>query len=315
MQIIDAAAGHKALEFPALIAALRDAFSGAFEMPQRQLFPLDQSQEFGDSFALLPAWNAEVIGVKIFTHYPSNRAQGRETVAAQVLLFDRKSGLPMALVEGSALTLWRTAAASALAATYLARPDAETLLVCGTGKLAPFMALAHASVRPIKEIYIWGRSHDAADATADHIQKIRPDISCELATNLKKAAGSADIISCATGAHQPILYGDWVQPGTHVDLVGNHNANFRECDTELIVKSRVYVDSYKNTFSEAGELILPVQEGVFSLDSVEAELKELCQNNVPMRSSAGDITLYKSVGTALADLAAAHLVFKTIERR
>ncbi|MBY4675627.1 ornithine cyclodeaminase family protein [Marinobacterium arenosum] len=312
MRIIDAQQVAGVMAFDGLIGALREAFAGSFGMPQRQLYPLDPQHGHGDAFAVLPAWNEQLVGVKAFTYYPDNPARGLPTLASKILLFKRDSGAPLALVDGTEVTYWRTAAASALAADYLARPDTRRLLLCGTGKLAPYMALAHAQVRGIDEVMIWGRDAEKAKLTLQQIQARRPGLRCRLVEDLPAATAEADIISCATGAAVPLILGDWVQPGCHVDLVGNHAADRRECDSTLVERSRVFVDSRSNVLNEAGELLIPIAEGRFSVAGVAAELAELCAGRRAGRQSDNEITLYKSVGTALADLAAAHWVVRQL---
>lgn len=307
MRVIEAADVHRVLDFPALVEALRRAFGGPAGMPRRMVFRLDDGQSH-DAFAVLPAWNAEVIGVKAFTYLPGNAAKGREILNSKILLFDRETGQPLDLVDGTSVTYWRTAAVAALAADYLARRDAARLLVCGTGNLAPYMALAHASVRPIRAIGIWGRTAAKAERVVADLRRRRADLDIEVAADLEAAARQADVISCATGAHDPIMFGAWVRPGTHTDFFGNHERDGRECDTELVVRSRVYVDSRANVLNEAGEILIPIAEGRLRESDIAGELAELCSGAVRGRTSDGEITLFKSVGTALSDLAAARLV-------
>jgi 1-pyrroline-2-carboxylate reductase [NAD(P)H] len=307
MKVIEAADVHRVLEFPALIEALRSAFGGPAGTPRRMVFRLDGDASH-DAFAVLPAWTGEVIGVKAFTYLPGNAAKGREILNAKILLFDRETGRPLNLVDGTSVTLWRTAAVSALAADYLARRDAKRLLVCGTGNLAPYMALAHASIRPIQRIGVWGRRRERAARVVEELRGQRPHVEVEVVDNLETEACAADVISCATGSHEPIIRGAWVQPGTHVDLIGNHERNGRECDTELVVQSRVFVDSRANVLNEAGEILIPIAEGRLKEEDIVAELSELCSSAATGRRSADEITLFKSVGTALSDLAAARLV-------
>lgn len=306
MRVIEAADVHRVLDFPALIEALRAAFGGPAGMPRRMVFRLEEGSH--DAFAVLPAWTADVIGVKAFTYLPSNAAKGREILHSKILLFDRETGQPVALVDGTSVTYWRTAAVAALAADYLARPDARRLLVCGTGKLAPYMALAHASVRAIEEVGIWGRSADRASRVVEALRERRPELQVRVVTDLEAAAREADVISCATASHDPLIFGEWVQPGTHADFIGNHERDGRECDTELVVRSRIYVDSRANVLNEAGEILIPISEGRIGEQDIVAELAELCSGKASGRGGEDEITLFKSVGTALSDLAAARLV-------
>jgi 1-pyrroline-2-carboxylate reductase [NAD(P)H] len=308
MRIIEAADVHRVLEFPVLVEALRDAFAAPAGMPRRMVFRLDDDGSTNDAFALLPAWNDEVIGVKAFTYMPGNAARGHDILHSKIMLFDRRTGRPLDLIDGTSVTFWRTAGMAAVAADYLARRDSRTLLVCGTGNLAPYMALAHAAVRPIDRIGVWGRRPERAEATLDQIRRRRSDIDCYVVTDLRTAVGDADIVSCVTAAHDPIIFGEWVRPGTHTDFFGNHERTGRECDTELVARSRVYVDSRANVLNEAGEVLIPIEEGRIDETAILGELADLCAGRVQGRRSADEITLFKSVGTALADLAAARLV-------
>ncbi len=314
MLIIDAEQIHQTLNFPELIRALKDTFSKPAGMPQRQVFSLDESSSHSDAFAVLPSWNDKTIAVKAFTYFPNNPSQSAdlESLYSKIMIFDRKTGVPQALVDGTSVTYWRTAAISALGSKFLAREDATKLLVCGTGRLASFMALAHASVRPITEIKIWGRNRDSALKIVDIVKSSRPELDVTVCDNLEFAVRNADIISCATGSPTPLFDGDWVQEGTHTDFVGNHNHDRRECDTKLILKSNVYVDSKINVFAEAGELLIPVAEGVYSTNEVKGELAQLCDHRVKGRTDIKQITLFKTVGTALADLVGAQIAFSKI---
>jgi 1-pyrroline-2-carboxylate reductase [NAD(P)H] len=294
-----------------VIEALRSTFGGHASAPPRLMFRLD-GEKSHDVFALLPAWSDDVIGVKAFTYLPDNAREDRDVLHANILLFERKSGVPLALVEGRSVTFWRTAAMAALAADYLARRDAARLLVCGTGNLAPYMALAHAAVRPIREIGIWGRNREKAARVVEELRSRRADLDIRVVEDLEAAARQADVISCVTASRTPIILGEWVQPGTHTDFMGNHERDARECDTELVVKSRVYVDSRVNVLREAGEILIPISEGRLKEEDVVGELSELCAGTIGGRASDGEVTLFKSVGTALADLAAARLVAQRV---
>lgn len=306
MRVIDTADVHRVLSFGPLIEELRNVFASPAGVPRRMLYPLAEGSR--DAFALLPAWTDAVAGVKAFTYLPGNAAVGREILHSKILLFDRRTGEPTSLVDGTSVTYWRTAAVAGLAADYLARPDARRLLVCGTGNLAPYMALAHATVRPIEEVVIWGRNREKAERTIERILASRPDLRCHVAEDLPAEVAAADVVSCVTASPEPIVFGAWLRPGTHLDLFGNHERDGRECDTEAVVRSRVYVDSRDNVLNEAGELLIPISEGRFEPESIVGELADLCAGRVGGRESAEEITLFKSVGTALADLAAADLV-------
>jgi 1-pyrroline-2-carboxylate reductase [NAD(P)H] len=228
---------------------------------------------------------------------------------AQILLFDRQHGQPLALVDGTSVTLWRTAAVSGLASRFLSRENSETLLLLGTGKLASFLIRAHAAVRPLKRVIVWGRSPEKV-ADLISVMKIElPEVEFLPCPSIQDSCGEADIVVGATGSHEILVNGEWIRPGTHTDFLGNHHADRRECDTELVLRSRVYVDTFGNCLKEAGEILVPMAEGRFSREQILGELADLCSGRIAGRQSDEEITLFKSVGAALGDLAAARLVW------
>ncbi|MCC5826921.1 ornithine cyclodeaminase family protein [Alkalimonas sp.] len=309
MRVIAAESIHQAMTFPALIDAIRQSFAGQFGMPPRQVLPLLAGKP--EAFAVLPAWNESVIGCKLFTYFPQNPAQGKERLHAKIMLFCRESGEPLALLDGTSITLWRTAAISALAGSYLANPAASTLILFGTGKLAPYLVKAYASIRQLNDVYIVGRDLTkaqqlAASLQAD-LQKERPELRIQAAERSANLLQKADIICCATAATEPLFPADWVQPGTLVDALGNHHADGSEIDTELVVDGLLYVDSRANCLNEAGEVLLPLQAGRISEQHIQGELADLCRAD-QLCWQADRIQVFKAVGTALADLAAARLM-------
>ena len=313
MKIISAEEVQQVLSFESLIPALQSAFSDDFGMPQRQIYSLPGgNKQSHDSFAVLPAWTKDVLGVKSFTHYPQNPEIGRLTVAAQVLLFSRETGEPLALVDGTSLTYWRTAAVSALAASLMAREDASSLLLFGTGELASYMALAHASVRPLTTIYVQGRNVQKVQKTITKIKALRPDLTVLTCDNYQDVISHVDMVSCATGSPTPLFDSALLSPNTHIDLVGNHKKTSRECDSAAVTMSYVIVDSYLNVFNEAGEILIPLDEGCITKDHVKGELAQLCTGEVKGRLNNQHITLFKSVGTALADVASAYHVYQSL---
>lgn len=305
---------HRALDFPRLVAALEQAFARGASVPLRHVYALAES----DLLLLMPAWrNAEsagddagALGVKLVTVFPGAAQRGAATVAALYVLLDRATGAPRAILDGEALTLRRTAAASALAARFLAPPDSRSLLVVGTGKLAPFLARAHCVLRPgLERIRVWGRSAQRAAALARELQA--DGLAVEAAGDLEAAVREAQIISCATTSAEPIVQGQWLAPGTHLDLVGGFTRAMREADDVAVARARIVVDTYAGALAEAGDLIVPLERGVIARSQIVAELAELARGERAGRTDANQITLFKSVGTALEDLAAAELVTAT----
>jgi len=312
LPFLDAAAIHAALDYPALVEALREAFRRGAEAPLRHVHTVHPPS--GGRLLLMPAWRAgEALGVKLVTVFPENRARGLATVAALYVLLDGASGHPQALLDGEALTLRRTAAASALASTYLSRAESRVLLVVGTGRLAPYMARAHCALRPIENVLVWGRRPAAAEALA---AQLRADgCPAQAARELTAALARADIVSCATTAYAPIVTADAVRPGTHVDLVGAFTPEMREADDALIASASLYVDTYAGALQEAGDLVQPIARGVIARKDLRAELAELVVGAPSARRSQDEVTLFKSVGTALEDLAAAELALQSLRAR
>ena len=298
---------HAALEYPALIERLRQAFAQGASVPLRHAHKVNEHENA--RLLLMPAWReGEALGVKIVTAFPGNAARGAATVAATYVLLDGSTGHPLALIDGEALTLRRTAAASALASSFLSREDARTLLVVGTGELAPYMAAAHASVRPFTRILVWGRAPDKARALAARLAS--DDLNAVPVDELRLALSECDVVTCATTAALPIVHGVAVRPGTHVDLVGGFTPTMREADDELVAKASVFVDTYTGALAEGGDVVEPIRSGVLKRADVRAELAELCRGEKKGRTGAAEITLFKSVGTALEDLTAAQMVHK-----
>jgi 1-pyrroline-2-carboxylate reductase [NAD(P)H] len=314
MNVISAEQVHAAMSYPYLIDVLQEGYAGAFKMPPRQVFLLGDEAGAHDAFALLPSWNESLIGVKAFTYFPTNPGPQYKSLYSQILLFAREHGEPLALVDGVSVTYWRTAGISGLAARLLAREDASSLLVLGTGNLAPYIIRAQASVRPLTTIRIWGRNMAKAQAVVAAMEPVLPDVAFSVVEDLETACGESDIIVAATGSHEPLVQGDWVQAGTHTDFIGNHHATKRECDTALVTKSKVYADSRDNCFREAGEILVPISEGVFRKEDVVGELTEMCAGAVSLRVHADEITLFKSIGMAYSDLLGAGLVYRATQQ-
>lgn len=298
---------HAALAYPRLIEALRDAFAAAdIEAPLRSAHEVGTAEAPGRLLAM-PAWRrGDVVGVKLVNVFPANAFRGLGAVHAVYVLFDGATGAPRAMIDGEALTNRRTAAASALASTYLSRPESSVLTLVGTGHLSPALASAHAAVRPIRRVLVWGRSAVKAEALAARLRE--EGLPAEPAADLPAALAAADIVSCATTSTEPLVLGRHVRPGTHVDLVGAFTPAMRESDDALIRAARVYADTALGALREAGDLTQPIAAGTWSADRLAGDLHDLCSGAKPGRASADEITVFKSVGASLEDLAAAALV-------
>lgn len=302
------------LTFPALIDALDAAFRRPIVTPVRHHHTIARPD--GDATLLLmPAWTAagtedDVVGTKLVTVQPGNAARGIDTINGLYILNSGATGVPLAILDARTLTVWRTAAASALAARYLAREDASRLAVIGAGALAPHLARAHASVRPIRSIAIWNRTLAKAEALAADLRAEGFDAHAE--ADRGAAIAGADIVSSATLSAQPLVEGRYLNTGQHVDLVGGFTPTMREADDEAIRRSRVYVDTRAGAGKEAGDIVIPLAAGVLTPEGIRGDLFELAAGTAPGRARADDITLFKSVGTAIEDLAAAELVWKAL---
>ena len=297
MRAVDAAATEAALPWDRLIPALRDAFVAGAEAPQRHRHALPHG-----TLLLMPAWQGSWLGVKLVTVHPGNAGQGLPAVHSTYLLSDARTGEPVALLDGDTLTERRTAAASALAASYLARPDASRLLVVGAGRVARLLAPAHAAVRGIRQVEVWARRPAQAEALAAELRGA--GFEAVRAEGLQEAVGRADIVSCATLAAEPLVRGAWLRPGTHLDLVGAFTPAMREADAVAVARAAVFVDT-EAALAEAGEL-----QGVPAGD-VRGTLAGLCRGGAGRRDG-GEVTLFKSVGAAIEDLAAAVLAWSSV---
>ena len=310
MRIIDARTVAATLTPGRLLPALERMFRDGCTAPVRHHHTLEVPGSADATLLLMPAWRSgEYIGIKLVTIFPGNAERGMPAVSAGYLLMDGKSGAVLAMIDGGELTARRTAATSALAARFLARTDARTLVVLGTGRIARELARCHVATRSgLERVLIWGRTPARAAALAGELA--RDGIAATAAGDLATAIASADIVSSATLATEPLVRGDWVCPGTHVDLVGGYTPRMREADDALIRKARVFADTAAGALSEAGDLVVPVTHGILDPASV-ADLHGLCRGTCPGRRDGAEVTVFKSVGAALEDLAAAILVYES----
>lgn len=318
MRFFDGAAVDAALSYPALVDVLEAAFiKGAIAPPRHHHgVPLDGRPEA--TLLLMPAWEAleagsalagRFMGVKAVTVFPDNDSRGKPAVFGTYVLLSAETGEALAVMDATRLTAWRTAAASALASRNLSRPDSARLLMVGAGALAPFLIRAHASVRPIRDIAIWNRSHARA---RDLVTALAPfGLQAAVASDLAHAAAHADIIATATLSAAPLIHGAWLQPGTHLDCVGAFKPGMRETDDDVVRRARIFVDTRAGAFAEAGDILQPLQAGVIGKDAVLGDLFDLTRGTVAGRGSADEITLFKSVGSSIEDLAAAVAVYES----
>jgi len=311
MRTITGAELKSVLHHRMLIERLRQTFRAGVEVPMRHHHTVETYGEHDGTLLLMPAWQTgKNIGIKVVTVFPDNAKHDLPAVQGVYILLDGKTGLPQAFIDGATLTKRRTAAASALAATYLARPDSERLLMVGTGALAPELIEAHASMLPIKHVLVWGRSMEKAKKVAARFH--RPKFRIEATDDLEGAVRGAHVISCATLAREPLIKGAWLQPGQHIDLVGGFTPEMREADDDCIRKARVFVDTREGACKEAGDIVQPLNAGILTRDDIAGDLYDLTRGERAGRRFYDQITLFKSVGTALEDLCAAQLAVEMV---
>ena len=305
---VDEARTRALLPWRPLVEAIRDIFRADCEMPAKHQHFIEVPGERDGKLMLMPAWSTGGnIAVKIVDVFPGNAERGIPAVNGAVLLLDGTNGQVLALIDGGEVTARRTSATSALAADYLARPDSSHLVVLGTGRIATDNLVdAHASVRPIRRVTFWGRNPEKAEAAAAKARDRGFDAAAT--TNLASAVGEADIVSTATIAQEPILQGEWLRPGTHIDLLGNYSSESREADDTVIARGTVFIDT-PAALKSTGDLVLPLASGVLLEDDIAADLFALTRGTHPGRRDDTEITVFKSVGAAIEDLAAAQLVY------
>jgi ornithine cyclodeaminase len=306
--MIGATEARAALRFDVLIPALRKAFAEGATVPPRHHHAIPRADGSPGTLLLMPAWQAGgYLGVKIATVFPGNGARGLPAVHSTYLLRDASTGRPLALIDGDEITERRTVAVSALAASCLARADAASLLIVGSGRIAALAADAFSAVRPIRRVAVWARRPTRAEALAERLRAAGHDAAAAL--SLPEAVRAADIISCATLATEPLIHGDWLAPGAHLDLIGSFTPAMREADDACFARSRICVDT-RDALAESGDLAGPIACGALAETAIVGTLADLVRGVAPGRISSRDITLFKAIGTGLADLAAAALVHR-----
>lgn len=303
-----------ALPWRPLVEAIREGFRTEVQMPAKHEHFVEVPGEIDAKLLLMPAWTVgNLIAVKVAAVFPGNADRGLPAVNAVVLVFDGRTGAVLAQVDGGEVTARRTAASSALAADYLARKDSSHLVVLGTGRLGGGNLIeAHAAVRPIRSVTVWGRSPEKAAAVASRWQGKGLDVSAT--EDLATAVGEADIVSTATLAAEPVLQGAWLSPGTHVDLVGNFAPTAREADDEVMRRATIFVDT-PAALKTGGDLVIAFANGVLKESDIAGDLFDLTRGRHSGRRDDDEITAFKSVGAAVEDFAAARLVYEQGQKR
>ena len=292
--------------FSELIQELKLGFSiNKTIIPMRHHHDFPNPDVNADSTLLLmPAWNpSKDAGVKIVTVSPKNGQFNLPSIQGAYIYFDAKKGTIKAILEAKSLTVKRTAAASALAASYLSRKDSNSMLMIGTGALSTNLIKAYASIRPIKKVFVWGRNFEKAQAISTALKN--ESFSIQPIKTIEEKISEVDIVSCATLSKTPLVLGKYLKAGQHIDLVGAYKKDMREADDETITQASVFVDTFQGGLKESGDIVIPIKNGILKEDAIKADLFQLCSNKHNGRSSKKEITVFKSVGHALEDLVAA----------
>ena len=301
------------LTYEKLIPALKKGFQEPYIVPLRHHHNYENKPAVDSMLLLMPAWKSGAyLGVKVVTVSPENGRVNLPSVQGMYLLFDAVTGAPLAQMEAKSLTTIRTAAASALAAQFLSRKDSASLLMIGTGNMAPALIEAHASVRPIQEVYVWGRNFEKAKKLVDKLSL--PNLNIQPIESIHPIIKKMDIISCATLSNDPLVIGEWLQAGQHLDLVGSFTPTMREADDLVIKRTSIYVDVLEGATKESGDIVIPLQNGIIQQADIQGDLFDLCANRIIGRTTEEAITLFKSVGHALEDLVAATLVYNSFQK-
>ncbi|MEN3324460.1 ornithine cyclodeaminase family protein [Mariniflexile soesokkakense] len=303
-------------QFNGLIDALKRGFSNSdIEVPMRHHHDFSNPKEANDSTLLLmPAFNpGKELGVKIVTVSPNNGKYNFPAIQGMYIFIDGHKGFIKAILEAKSLTAKRTAAASALASSYLSKRNAASMLMIGTGALSINLIKAHCSVRPIESVYVWGRDIGKAQKICEALKN--EQFTCTAIKNIEYKISEVDIISSATLAPTPLVLGKYLKKGQHVDLVGAYKKDTREADDEAITKSSVYLDTYQGGLKESGDIVIPLSKGILLKETIKADLFELCNNSKTGRTSDDEITVFKSVGHALEDLVAASYIYNLFQNK
>ncbi len=292
--------------FSELIQELKHGFSNnKMIIPMRHHHDFPNPEVNADSTLLLmPAWNpSNDAGVKIVTVSPENGQFNLPSIQGTYIYFDAVKGTIKAILEAKSLTVKRTAAASALASSYLSCKDSNSMLMIGTGALSINLIKAHASIRPIKNVFVWGRHLEKAQAIASALKN--ENFSVQAIKTIEEKISKVDIVSCATLSKTPLVFGKYLKAGQHIDLVGAYKKDMREADDETIIKASVFLDTYQGGLKESGDIAIPIENGILKKEAIKADLFELTSEKKQGRHNNSEITVFKSVGHALEDLVAA----------
>ena len=311
MRMIDRAEVHERLTYEACMPLVRSAMIALSRGETRQLLRTIIPLGNGRAFGIMPGALGEraMFGAKLISVFPENFAKGIQSHQGVIVLFDGEGGAPVCVIHAGEVTAIRTAAASAVATDALARPDAHRLALLGYGEQAATHARAISKVRPLSAITVWGRDPDRAQAFAMRMTA-ELDLPVTARATAEAAVAQADIICTVTNAAEPVLLGRWVRPGTHLNLVGSSFAGPVEVDDDLVVRARFIADSREGVLAQGAEFLHAKAAGLIGDDHVVGEIGQVLDGALEGRQSAEQITVYKSLGHVVQDLAAAKALYE-----
>lgn len=316
ISIVDGRAVRECLSMSQCIEAMVDTmlalYHGEHMLHQRlpcKVFTTDNHLLVMPGVSLKPA----VTGVKTITLYPDNPSLSLPAIQGFITLFDLQTGRPLALIDAASITALRTAAASAAATQFLAREDASTLALIGTGVQAESHLHAMLAIRPINKVFVWGRNPEKGERLVGRMRQQHP-VSIEYVNDIASAVCSADIICTLTGSERPLIKASWLKPGVHINLVGSHSPNKREVDSQTIKRSRLFVEVKSAALIEAGDILIPLQKNEIDESHILGEIGAVIAGDIQGRRSDHEITVYKSLGNAAQDLAAANAALSQAEK-
>ena len=316
MLMLDADKILNSLSFTAMVDELAAMHHEPIGLVDEMLMESKDDADNVNHFFIRTGWQAEkAVGAKVITVFPrNNQARQWPSIQAVYVLFEGVNGTPLACLDGTALTYVKTATDSALGSQLLSRSDIETMMMIGAGQMAPHLIAAHCQVRPsLRRVQIWNRTPDKAESLCTELADQFPGIDFEQVDEIENGVRSADLVCSAIGVTEPIVQGEWIRPGTHIDLIGAYTPVMREADDEVLRRGRLFVDARETTINHIGELMIPLASGVITENDVLASLSELCQGHHPGREGDDEITVFKNGGGGHLDLMCARILHDRIQ--
>lgn len=308
MKIFDAAITGAALHFDGLIPRLRKMFIDGCEVPPRHMHKISTAVESEKIVLIMPAWQQDkYLGIKTVNVFPGNTSQNLPGLHSTYILYDARTGVPLAQIDGNEITSRRTAAASALAASFLARKDASRLVLVGAGRVGSLIPKAYRCVLPIQHVSVWDQNSAASERLVDRLKE--EGLDAQVVEDLPGTVREADVVTCATLATEPVIQGEWLKPGSHLDLIGSFTPHMREADDDCFRGASLFVDT-DEAAQKSGDLLGPLSRNVITKTDLTRTLQALCLGNANGRKDDAERTVFKAVGTALEDLAAAIQVYE-----